>query len=118
MSGDSQDIQASSLRGVAMTKQEKTIVIFRKWKDGQIIALFPTVPSDCIGKYCESFMHIGQHSGADYWGVVEQTKPAKWGEYQALRNELESAPYNYVLDVKQRAPYQYHQLRRDCCDFV
>ena len=43
----------------------KTIdVIFRKWKDGSILALFP----HCVDTYEGSVMcyeHTGQHSSAD-----------------------------------------------------
>jgi len=44
-----------------------TVVIFRKdrtgWKD--CFALFPEVPADTYGHYCESYQHIGQHCSAD-----------------------------------------------------
>lgn len=52
-------------------------VVFRKWKDtGDVIALFPELPSDIYGWFCDSYEHVGQHSGADYHGVIRQTVPA------------------------------------------
>ena len=38
-------------------------VIFRKFKDGEIIALFPGLKWNNAGDIC-SYMHIGQHGGA------------------------------------------------------
>jgi hypothetical protein len=41
-------------------------VVFRKWRDGfGVIALFPEIPTDLYGRYCESYEAIGQHGGAD-----------------------------------------------------
>jgi len=36
----------------------------RKMGYGYVIALFPEIPADYEGRYCSSFLHIGQHSGA------------------------------------------------------
>ena len=45
--------------------QHKTKVIFRKLKDGDIIALFPELPGDMNPYHtCESYMHVGQHGAA------------------------------------------------------
>jgi hypothetical protein len=85
---------------------DATIVVFRKWRsrrDGyDIIALFPDIPES--GGMCLSFEHTGQHGAADYSSVISRTYPAEPFEYAALKRELESAPYEYVLDVRQRAP--------------
>jgi hypothetical protein len=75
-------------------------VIFRKWKDGDIIALFPNIAHDTNGFYCSSYMHVGQHGGADYAGVLTQTKLASESEYKNLKKELENI--GYVLNVKTR----------------
>jgi len=61
-----------------------TLVVFRRWRDrdirrwrntGDIIALFPELPSDYQGIYCDAYEHVGQHGGADYYGVIQATKP-------------------------------------------
>jgi hypothetical protein len=77
-------------------KKDKNIthVIFRRFKEGDIIALFPYDQWDKEGLYCGSYMHIGQHSGADYNGLIQATKPAKECEYDALKSELEGIGYN------------------------
>lgn len=77
-------------------------VIFRRWPDGSIIALFPSIPSDQSGIFCDSYERLGGHSGAAYEGVISRTTPASPKEYDALRRELESEPYNYQLKVYQR----------------
>lgn len=85
-----------------MSNDSKRVkVVFRKYKkDGEIIALFPGLPHD--HRYCMSFVHVGQHGGADYNLVVRSTVPAKPEEFASLKLELESKPYNYQLDVGTR----------------
>jgi len=89
------------------------IVIFRKdppSDGGNVFALFPEIPSDRNGLLCTSYEHVGQHSGADYYGCIQRSKPAKPEEYDALRKELEGR--GYALDIRQRATYAAHQNRR------
>jgi len=90
----------------------KTIVIFRKWHNGDIIALFPEVPHTRDGYDCVCFEHVGQHGQADYVGVVALTDPATPAEYQALKKELESHPYHYDLDVRRRSSPKMTHTRR------
>jgi len=78
----------------------KTVVIFRKWKSGGIIALFPNEPDDIQGRYCMSYEHVGQHGGADYASVIAVTKQATPDEYANLEAELESI--GYILEVRMR----------------
>ncbi len=80
--------------------EEPVNVIFRKYSDGAIIALFPDLYCDDAHRFCESYMHVGQHSGASYIDVVAMTKRATPAEYQELKEELERI--GYVLVVKLR----------------
>ena len=48
---------------------DKVKVIFRKDKEGNIIAFFPELRVN-YGNIA-SYMHIGQHSEADYWFYKE-----------------------------------------------
>jgi hypothetical protein len=90
----------------------KTIVIFRKdrtgWKD--CFALFPELPADNYGHYCDSYQHIGQHCSADYHGCIAASDAAKPDEYADLFEELERRGYNLV--VRQRATPEMHERRR------
>jgi hypothetical protein len=85
---------------------DKTVVVFRMWKAEPkgCFALFPFVPHDRNGLYCESYEHVGQHGGADYSGCIADSRPATPAEYAALKRELESPPYEYRLIVRKRKP--------------
>ena len=84
----------------------KTDVIFRRWPDTDfnlIIALFPYEIDNIEKGFVSSYEHLGQHSGADYDGVIRGTVPAKENEYHALKSELESIGYN--LNIVKRRNY-------------
>jgi len=86
-------------------------VVFRRWRDsGDIIALFPEIPADIFGEFCEAYEHIGQHSGADYWGVIRTTTAVAPEDAADLADELERIGYN--LRPIQRASRQHHDKRR------
>jgi len=74
----------------------KTKVVFRKFKDGEIIALFPfetqNYKNDCL-----SYMHLGQHSEASYFYCIQISKPATEKEYKDLFNELSEIGYNLQI---------------------
>lgn len=87
-------------------------VVFRRWRDGGgVIALFPELPADIHGIYCDSYEQIGQHGGADYYGVVRHTAPATPEESAALATEL--ARIGYRLVTVRRASARLHELRRE-----
>lgn len=85
-----------------MNKQATTAVVFRTWKGShkETAALFP-YEIDSFSRYgaafCSSFEHVGQHGGADYENVIQQTRPATATEIAELTAELTRAPYHYVL---------------------
>jgi hypothetical protein len=79
--------------------KEKTTVIFRKFKGGEIIALFPEIQADMSKGNCQSYQHIGQHGAASY-DLVSNTKLATANEYGDLKKELEDIGYN--LEIKKR----------------
>jgi hypothetical protein len=85
------------------------IVVFRKWRhSGDIIALFPTQPEDLNGLYCNSYEHIGQHGGADYYRVILSTTPASVAESTALAEELTRIGYN-LKPIKRAMPCHHEQ---------
>lgn len=88
-----------------------TLVVFRAWKDtGTIIALFPELPADYQGRFCDAFEHVGQHGGADYYGVIQATTPVTVEEAAPLAEEL--ARIGYRLKPIKRASYRIHEARR------
>lgn len=76
----------------------KTKTVFRKFADGDIIALFPEIKE--AQNCCLSYMHIGQHSAADYDIVLANTKPATETEFSDLQKELENI--GYILNIKKK----------------
>jgi hypothetical protein len=87
------------------------IVVFRRWRDsGDVIALFPEIPADLFGRYCEAYEHVGQHGGADYHGVIQATVPVRHDEAANLAEELTQIGYN--LRPMQRASHHLHDKRR------
>lgn len=89
---------------------EKTKVIFRKFKDGSIIAMFPEIPANLYEfGVCMSYQHVGQHSGASI-RLIDITKLAKPKEYNDLKNELENV-VGYDLEIYQRITPEMHNAR-------
>lgn len=84
---------------------EKTIGVFRKFKDGgDILALFPEI--DEGHGMCLSYQHIGQHGASDYNHCISLTWPAQPHECADLKAELEGIGYN--LDIRKRYTRRRH----------
>ncbi len=101
-----------------------TVAVFRVWLDSpetraaakegkpQVLALFPYDPGTYDPATCGSYEHIGQHDSARPSAELNAvTRPAKPAEYAALARELESAPYRYRLEIRQRIPADAYQRR-------
>ena len=85
-------------------------VIFRKFPDGDVIAIFPRIMGDSNPyRTCLCYQQIGQH-GAITLDFARFTKPAQVNEYTDLYNELcrigyelkVSKRYNHKSDLKAR----------------
>lgn len=86
------------------------LVVFRRWRNGGVIALFPDLPADLYGDYCDAYEHVGQHGGADYHGVIQATKPCSVDDAADLVAELRTI--GYALRPIQRASRVHHEARR------
>jgi hypothetical protein len=87
------------------------LVVFRRWKDcGTVIALFPEIPADIHGSFCEAYEHVGQHGGADFHGVIQATVPVQPVEAADLAEELARIGYN--LRPVRRTSRTHHDRRR------
>jgi len=90
-----------------------TLVVFRRWREsngGDIIALFPELPADYQGRFCDAYEHVGQHGGADYFGVIQATSAVSDQEAAPLARELELIGYR--LRPIKRASRRVHEARR------
>ena len=71
-------------------------ILFRKAKDGEIVAIMPyeivMTGGPSLG-YMWSYEHCGQHSQC-HPSFVKETKPATPAEYSDLKKELEDIGYN------------------------
>jgi hypothetical protein len=76
-----------------MHETETVPVLFRKGSDGDITAVFPTIPHDYTGNLMTCYAHIGQHSACSR-GWLRSTRPATADEYQFLFRELRSIGYS------------------------
>lgn len=88
-------------------------VVFRRWQDrtGDIIALFPEIPADNHGRYCQSYMQVGQHGAEDYHAVIRHTIPVGRKQYAALAEELWRIGYD-LRPVKRALPHHHHTRRQ------
>lgn len=98
----------SKLSKLDATIQEKTKVIFRKFPDGEVIALFPELPGTNGINSCLSYQHIGQH-GAAMVAIYYDTKPCD--AFDRLPLEKELTAIGYKLTVVSRFSYQMDQKR-------
>lgn len=79
---------------------EAVKVIFRKYPDGEVIALFPYMMAVDGTPFCTTYLHVGQHGDGTYSWIVESTVPATEAEYADLKKEL--TEIGYQLEVRTR----------------
>lgn len=87
----------------------KTKVIFRKFKEGDVIALFPELAGTNDPYTCLSYQHLGQHGAASV-ALVYATYPALPHERSALWDELEYI--GYELEEVYRFTQKHLKARR------
>jgi hypothetical protein len=89
-------------------EEEPTVVVFRAYKDGTVVALFPELPHS--GNLCESYTLVGEGAGADFRKVQAETRPAIKSEYWHTKVVLERI--GYKLRILQRVPWKVHSNRQ------
>jgi hypothetical protein len=87
-----------------------TTVVFRKFPEGDVIALFPEIQANFNRCDCQSYQHIGQHGPASY-SLVDRTKLASADEYADLKAELETI--GYLLNVKKRINRRWFEVKEE-----
>lgn len=85
-------------------KRQLTRVVFRRFKEGETIALFPIYAGERAWK-CRHILYAhGQHAAADYAGVIAVTRPATGEECQELLAELTSVGYDNLHILRRAKP--------------
>ena len=89
----------------------ETPVVFRKFSDDEVVALFPAMPGWRLGE-CMSYLHLWQHGAADYGHAVRTTRPTRPEDHADLQAELVQIGYD-DLRVYQREQQWMHRARID-----
>lgn len=83
---------------MARTKTDWTRIVFRTFisgvAKGQVIALF--IDEEWSRGEVTSYMHIGQHGGADYRHIMSITRRATPEEVASLADELHRIGYSNI----------------------
>lgn len=88
-----------------------TKTVYRTFKNGEVIALFPEIPADYMGHFCLSYQSVGQHGAASTM-IVRDTRPATTEEAELLKRELRALGYDDMKDYK-RISYKMEERRRE-----
>ena len=75
-------------------------VVFRKFDNGEIIAMFPQFTNKRNYRI-DSYMHIGQHGECDPM-IVHDTELATESEYESLLKEILSIYHDYDIRVMKK----------------
>jgi len=91
--------------------EEITKVIFRRWANGDVIALFPEIAAT-VGNpsHCLSYSRVGEHGAADLLGLTYKLKLATPAEYADTLVALTRRGYR--LKVIKRVTRAMFQARR------
>ena len=91
-------LSVEQIRDMAKTKTDWTRIVFRTFKSGvakgEVIALM--IDDEWSRGQVASYMHIGQHSGADYNGIIAVTRRATPEEVAPLADELHRIGYSNI----------------------
>jgi len=102
---------------LAPVDTEETTVIFRRFRNGnkELIAFFPYIIEGSNGYDCMSYMHVGQHSAANYSGLVSVTRAANMSdddEVKDLTAELTGRGYKLKVAKRVNAALE-HKARKE-----
>lgn len=88
-----------------------TPVVFRKFDDGAVIAIFPQELGTNNPYTCGSYMQVGQHGSCDP-SIVQITTLATPEEYAPLLRELQAIGYDDLIIRKRITRYDL-EYRKD-----
>jgi hypothetical protein len=94
---------------VGATEEPGTVVIFRRFSDGDVVAIMPEIPGTSDAATCSSYMHVGQH-GACAVDLISDLEPAPPGEYAPLLEELRRIGYRPAVRDRNHPRYTARRL--------
>ena len=98
---------------------DETLVIFRKYRAGDIVAVLPFEPGTYCPSTCMSYQHIGQHGSAGAALIMASTSPATPAEYAELLKELkELKGIGHKVKIGQRMPGNAYRVRREAINSI
>lgn len=80
----------------------KEKVMFRKYNNGEVVAVFPYIQAGKYKSIVQCYQHVGQHGQADYHYFIALTKPASEREYMPLYRELLAIGYDLQIITRAR----------------
>ncbi len=89
----------------------ETPVIFRRWTDGSVTALFPTQAADTLGRYCSAFELRGGEQEYEYEALMASTLAAEPEEYRDLAKSVRQH-FGYNVQAVNYATDEMHRERR------
>ena len=81
-------------------------VVFRKFDNGEIIAMFPQFGSK-RNWTIQSYMHIGQHGDCDPM-ITNITTLATESEYESLLKEIQGIYHDYDIRVMKKLRIEWN----------
>ena len=93
------------------TKEKPTIMVFRQFQDGDVVAIMPEEPGTMDPATCVSYMHVGQHGSCDPKHLVAITKPCNLCMSAVLRRELEGIGYKVKAVSRLNRKYAHTRQR-------
>ena len=93
-----------------MEPREDLPIIFRKWKNGDVIAFFPTEVDSLNQNECMSYMHTGQHGNATA-SLIAELNNCYEVEYKTLLKELKGIYSDCNLVVVHHSSRSYYSKR-------
>ena len=94
------------------TRKPSLPVIFKVFKEGDVIAFFPNQPGTCEWQTCSSYQHVGQHGAANV-ALIGELRPAKPTEYAPLLRELRGIYDDCKLIVMRRRTRKHDRERAE-----
>jgi hypothetical protein len=87
-------------------------VIYRiSRKTGEIVAVFPEVPTDISGKFCKCYSSLSRFGSVDYTDLSHKTKIAVSKDYNRVHDTL--LGLGYCLNIVSKCTATHTKTRKE-----